>query len=180
MNRDQALQLVTDWVKNQNLVNHMLCVEAAMRLYAQKYNEDVEVWGIAGLLHDGDWEKYPQEHPQQIIKRLKELGADERIIHAINAHGGKDVIVPETIMDKALFACDELCGFVVAVARMRPDKLNGMEASSVKRKLKDKAFAANVRREDIYHGAELLGVDLDQHIQAIIEAIQPLSAKLFV
>lgn len=178
MNRQQALELVKSLVDNQNLINHMLCVEAAMRFYARKFGQDEELWGAVGLLHDADWEKYPEEHPQEIMRILKEKDTDPKIIQAINAHGGKGAIEPITQMDKTLKACDELCGFVVAVARMRPDKMEGMQPSSIKKKLKDKGFAANVDREDIYHGAELIGIDLDQHIANVIAAIQPVAGQL--
>lgn len=199
MRREEAFSLVESMVNNQNLINHMLCVEAAMRFYcrelkardykrvgypdeldARKFHQDEDLWGVTGLLHDADWEKYPTEHPQEVMRRLKEHGAHPDIVQAINAHGGKDAIEPITLMDKALFACDELSGFVVAVARMRPDKLIGMEPSSIKKKLKDKGFAAGVNRDDIARGVELLGIDLDTHISNIIEAISPLSEALFL
>ncbi len=180
MTRDEALHLVRDWVKNENLVRHMLAVEAAMRWYAQKFDQDKELWGIAGLLHDADWEKYPDEHPQKVLEHLKERGEHQDLIQAINAHGGKGAIEPTTLMDKALFACDELCGFVVAVARLRPTQLAGMEVSSVKKKLKDKGFAANVSREDIHHGAELLEIELDEHITNVIKALQPIADDIGV
>ena len=179
MQRKDALALVKDWVKNANLINHILAVEAAMRFYALARREDEEQWGLAGLLHDADWEKYPAEHPQVVLRWLKEKGADPALMQAINAHGGKDAIPPRSDLDKYLFACDELCGFVVAVARMRPGKLDDLQAASVKKKIKDKAFAANVSREDIIKGAELIGIDLDQHITHIIAALKPLSSQLF-
>jgi len=179
MTKSEAQQLVQEWVKNENLINHMLCVEAAMRWYAHYFNQDEELWGLAGLIHDADWEKYPDEHPQKLLSYLREQNEDPDLIHAINAHGGKGAIEPSTLFDKALFACDEICGFVVAVARLRPNKLADLEVSSVKKKLKDKAFAANVKRADINHGAELLRVDLDQHIATVIGALKPLSERLF-
>lgn len=179
MQRIEADQLVKDLVVNQNLINHMLCVEAAMRFYAIKMGGEEELWGLAGLLHDADWEKYPDEHPQHVIKLLREKQADPGIIQAINAHGGKGAIEPKALMDKVLFACDELCGFVVAVARIRPTKFAGMEAASIQKKLKDKGFAANVNRDDIYKGAELIGVELDVHISNIISALTPFESQLF-
>lgn len=180
MKREEAIALVNNLVDNQNLINHMLCVEAAMRFYARKFGEDVDLWGITGLLHDADWEKYPEVHPQHVMSVLRERGAHPHIVQAINAHGGKDAIEPITLMDKALFACDELSGFVVAVARMRPDKFVGMETSSIKKKLKDKGFAAGVNRDDIAKGVELLGIDLDTHIANTIDAVSSLSDELFI
>jgi putative nucleotidyltransferase with HDIG domain len=178
MTRDEAYKIAREWVTNDNLLGHMLALEAVMRFYAEKYGEDVELWGMAGLLHDCDWEKYPEEHPQKILEHLKEIGAPAEVIQAINAHGGKGAIEPTSLMDKVLFASDELSGFVVAAARMRPTKLEGMEASSVVKKMKDKRFAANVSREDITHGAEMISIDLKEHINNVIGALLPISDKL--
>lgn len=178
MNRDQALTLLKDWVKNPSLRAHMLAVEAGMHFYARRFGEDEELWGLAGLLHDADWEKYPDEHPQQILDYLRQAQADRRLIQAINAHGGQGAIEPASLMDKTLFACDEASGFIIAVAKVRPDRLKGMTASSVKKKLKDKAFAAAVSRSDITGGAELLSLSLDDHLTNLIAALQPLEAEL--
>ncbi len=179
MQRDDVLKLVTNLVASENLINHMLCVEAAMRWYARKFGEDEEMWGLAGLAHDADWERYPHEHPQHIMRELGARGAHSSVIQAINAHGGKDAIAPIALMDKALFACDELCGFIVAVGRMRPGKLADLEASSIIKKMKDKGFAANVSREDIYNGAEMIELSLDEHITNIIVAIRPLQEVIY-
>ncbi len=178
MKRDDALQIVREWVANEALVRHMLAVEAAMRFYARKFGQDVDLWGVAGLLHDADWEKYPQEHPQKLLSHLKERDVHPHIIQAINAHGGKDATVPSTLMDKALFACDEISGFVVAVARMRPGKLEDLEASSVQKKLRDKSFASNVSRPDITKGAELLNIEMTEHVSNIITALRPIAGEL--
>lgn len=179
MDRVEAEALVRDLVSNENLINHMLCVEGAMRFYARLHNQDEELWGLAGLLHDADWERYPHEHPQHIMRTLREKGANNQIVQAINAHGGKDATQPRTLMDKVLFACDELSGFVVAVARMRPGKLRDLEQSSVVKKLKDKGFASNVSREDIYAGADLLRLALADHVTNIIAALRPFEATIF-
>lgn len=179
MQREDILALVTNLVANENLINHMLCVEAAMRWYARQFDEDEEMWGLAGLAHDADWERYPHEHPQHIMRELKIRGAHPTVIQAINAHGGKDAIRPIALMDRALFACDELCGFIVAVGRMRPNKLTDLEASSVIKKMKDKGFAANVSREDINQGTAMIELPLDEHITNIITAIQPLQEVIY-
>ena len=175
MTRAEAYQIISEWVTNDNLLGHMLAVEAVMAHYAAMFGEDIELWRVAGLLHDADWEKYPNEHPQKIIEHLKTLGVDPKIVQAINAHGGKGAIEPQSQLDKTLFACDEISGFIVAVARMRPTKFEGMEPISVIKKLKDKRFAANVSRGDIQRGAELLEAALPDHITHVITAITPLA-----
>ncbi len=178
MTRQEAYDLVTEWVKNEHLIGHMVAVEAAMRFYAKKFGQDEELWGIAGLLHDADWEAHPEEHPQKILQHLRDINEHGDIIRAINAHGGKGATPPTELIDKALFACDELSGFVVAVARVRPDKLSGMEVSSVKKKLKTASFAAPVSREDINKGAEMLNIPLDEHIANVIAALQAVPDKV--
>jgi putative nucleotidyltransferase with HDIG domain len=169
MQRTEALALVKEWTKNENLVNHMLAVEAAMRAYARKLEEDEEKWGLAGLLHDFDYERHPSldDHPRLGAPVLREKGVPEDVVYAILSHG-MDVAAPPKLseMDKTLFAVDELTGFITAVALVRPSKrLDEVEVSSVKKKMKDKAFARAVRREDIAEGAELLGVPLDEQIK---------------
>lgn len=157
----------------------MVAVESGMRSYARRFGEDEELWGLAGLLHDADWEKYPDEHPQRILAYLREAEANPRLIQAIQAHGGQGACPPVSLMDKTLLACDEASGFILAVAKVRPDRLRGMTANSVKKKLKDKTFAAAVSRAEITCGAELLELKLDDHLTNLIAALQPLEAKLF-
>jgi putative nucleotidyltransferase with HDIG domain len=182
---EQASEMLNEQVANVNLRKHMYCVEACMRAYAKKFGQDEEKWAITGLLHDADYEKYPSEHPKVIVKQLREMGVDEEIAHAIASHGnlreGEEESrfeKRESQLDKVLFAVDELSGFVVACALVRPDHLEGLEAKSVKKKLKDKSFAAKVNRDDIYQGIEELGVDMDEHIDFVIMAIQGISDKL--
>lgn len=182
--RDEAIKILDEMVENANLKQHMYCVEACMKAYAKKFGEDENKWGITGLLHDSDWEKYPDIHPGEIVKKLREMGVDEDICRAIAGHGNNSETEParfeerKELIDKALFACDELAGFIVACARVRPTKLEGLEAKSVKKKLKDKAFAANVSRDDITQGAEELGVDLSEHVAFCIEAIKGIESNL--
>jgi putative nucleotidyltransferase with HDIG domain len=182
MQRSEALALVREWTKNENLVNHMFAVEAAMRGYARKYGEDEEKWGLAGLLHDFDYERHPslEDHPRLGAPVLREKGAPEDVVYAILAHGMDAAAPPkQSLMDKALFAVDELAGFIIAVALVRPSKsLADVEVSSVKKKMKDKAFARAVKREDITEGAELLGVSLDEHIQTVLDAMKPIATQL--
>lgn len=149
--RQDAYNLLIEWTKSESLIKHMLAVEAAMRFYAKKFTEDEEKWAIAGLLHDFDYEKYPdyKDHPFKGAEVLKEKGYPQDIIDAILGHGNHTGTPRTSLMAKTLFAVDELCGFITACAYVRPDKLNGLEAKSVKKKLKDKSFAAKVSREDI-------------------------------
>jgi putative nucleotidyltransferase with HDIG domain len=154
----------------------MLAVEAAMRAYATKFGEDVEKWGIVGLLHDFDYERWPQppDHPLQGAKILAEHGYPDDVIYAIKSHADYLTDCPRrSLMDKTLYACDELAGFIMAVALVRPQRLEDLEAKSVIKKLKQKSFAASVSREDIYRGAEELGVPLEEHIQFVIDALRP-------
>ena len=178
--RDVALELLQEYTKSDALRKHGLAVEAVMRAYAKYYGEDEEKWGICGLLHDFDYEKYPteEEHPSKGSEILKEKGYPKDIITAILGHGNHTGVARETLMAKTLFAVDELSGFVVAVALVRPDNFNGLKPKSVKKKLKDKGFAAKVNRQDIEQGIEELGVDKDEHIQKVIDALQNISAEL--
>ena len=172
--RDEAVQLLNEWVENVGLRAHMRSVEAAVRFYARKLGEDEEKWGLAGLLHDLDWEKYPDNHPLTGVEELRKRGYDEEILHAILAHRPDFTNTPpETALDKHLLACDEITGLVTATALMRPTGISDLEAKSVKKKMKDKAFARGVDREDVARGAELIGVELDQHIANVIEAMRP-------
>jgi putative nucleotidyltransferase with HDIG domain len=174
-----------EWVTSESLRKHMLCVEAAMRAYARKYQANEELWGIAGLLHDFDYEKFPEPnaeaktgHPFEGVRHLQSLNFPDEIIQAILGHALYSGVPRTTQMAKCLFAVDELCGFVVACAHMRPDKLTTLEASSVKKKLKDKKFAAKVSREDIALGINELGISEDEHINFVIVALRGISKDL--
>ncbi|MBI2618675.1 MAG: HD domain-containing protein [Ignavibacteriales bacterium] len=180
MNYQDALNLMHEYTKNEALRKHMYAVEAAMRAYAKKFGEDEEKWAVVGLLHDFDYEKYPNapDHPAQGSKVLEEKGYPEDIRRAILGHADYMNVPRDTRMAKVLFACDELCGFISAVAVIRPNKIRDLEASSVKKKLKDKGFARNVNREDIQRGVQELGVPLDEHIQFTIEAMKVTADRL--
>ena len=182
MNRDEAWALLTEYTKSESLLKHALSVEAAMRHYAGVLGGDVELWGLTGLLHDFDYERWPNppDHTREGARLLRERGVDEEIVGAILSHG--DWNQAEYPLDrpfrKALFAVDELCGFVTAVAYVRPEKLACMGASSVRKKMKQKSFAAAVKREDIENGAQLLTVPLDDHITHVITAMQGIAGQL--
>ncbi len=186
MTRDEALSLMQEHTQSPSLRQHMLAVEAAMRAYAAKAGEDVEAWGLAGLLHDYDYERYPnpehspsEGHPAWGVGQLREKGVPEPICRAIMGHGDYTGVPRDTPMAKALYAVDELCGFLVACALVRPSKsFSDLEVSSVKKKLKDKAFARGVNRDDVRKGAEQLGVPLDEHITFCIQALRPVEATL--
>jgi putative nucleotidyltransferase with HDIG domain len=186
VNRAEALKLVEEHTKNKNLLKHMLAVEAAMRAYAQKYDEDEEKWGIVGLLHDFDYERSPnpehdptEGHPSWGVRLLKEKGYPEDVCQAILAHADYTGVPRESLMAKALYACDELTGLIVAVALVRPSKrLTEVTVDSIKKKWSDKSFARGVRREEIERGAEELGVPLDEHIQMVLKAMQGISEQL--
>ncbi len=177
--REEAHSLMCEWVKNEALRKHMYSVEAAMRAYAKKSGENEEEWGICGLIHDFDYEKYPDVdaekktgHPFEGVKVLKEKKYPESIIQAVLGHAKYSGVSRETPMAKTLFAVDELCGFLVACALMRPDKFQTLEAASVVKKLKDKKFAAKVSREDIDLGIQELGVEKNEHINFVISALR--------
>ncbi|MGQ0563209.1 MAG: HD domain-containing protein [Gemmatimonadota bacterium] len=177
--REDALQLLHEWVPNPLLRNHMKAVEAAMRWYARRRGADQEEWGLAGLLHDMDWEKYPEEHPWRAVEELRARGYSEPILHAILAHRADFTHEePETDLDKHLLACDELTGLITATAYMRPAGIDDLTAKSVAKKMKDKAFARGVNREDVTNGAALIGVELNQHITNVIEAMQGIAGEL--
>jgi len=178
MNRELAWELVSKYVKSDSLRRHMLAVESAMISYARKFGEAEEVWGICGLLHDFDYEKYPDEHPSKGNEILKDEGVSEDVLEAIMGHAVYTGVARKSQLAKSLFAVDELCGFVMAVAHVRPEHLVGMKPKSVKKKLKDKRFAANVSREEIEQGIVQLGVDKDEHIGLVIEAMQRVSKEL--
>jgi putative nucleotidyltransferase with HDIG domain len=180
MNRQDALDLLYEYTRSDSLRKHALAVEAAMRAYARKYGEDEEVWGAAGLLHDFDYEKYTEfpDHPMKGSEILKEKGYPEEFRKAILGHVPQMNVPRETPMARALFACDELCGFISAVALIRPNKIADLTGSSVKKKLKDKAFARTVSREDIYSGATELSLPMDEHIQFVIDAMKSRADQL--
>ncbi|MEO2010390.1 MAG: HD domain-containing protein [Pirellulaceae bacterium] len=175
MDRQHAFDLVCEFTQSDSLRRHMLAVEVSMRSYATKFGEDVEKWGVVGLLHDFDYERWPDppDHPLQGSKILKERGYPDDVIYAIKSHADYLEDCPRlSLMDKTLYACDELAGFITAVAKVRPEKMKGMKAKSVRKKMKQKSFAAAVNRTDIVNGAEDLGVDLNEHIQYVIEAME--------
>ena len=181
MQRSTALAIVQEFVKNQGLINHMLCVEAALRFYAARLNEDVELWGVTGLLHDFDWEIHPtlEEHPQAGAPILRERGVPEVIIQAILSHGDHLGIARETPLQKALFACDEITGLVTAVSLVRPSRsLYDLTASSVKKKWKDRAFAAGANREEIAKSTEEFGLELWEHVDNVILAMRAIAPQL--
>lgn len=177
--REEALQLMEQWVDNVGLRNHMRSVEAAVRWYARRAGVDEEEWGLAGLLHDLDWEKYPEEHPLRAVDELRRLGYPESVLHAILAHRGDFTgTEPESELDRTLLACDEITGLITATALMRPTGIDDMTAKSVKKKMKDVAFARGVDRNEVRRGAELIGVELGQHIDNVIEAMRGIAPEL--
>jgi putative nucleotidyltransferase with HDIG domain len=181
MNRDHAYALVCEYTQSESLRRHMLAVECAMRAYARRLGEDQEKWGVVGLLHDFDYERWPNppDHPLKGAAILAERGWPEEIIYAIKSHADYLPDCPRVSpLDKALYACDELAGFISACAKVRPEGIRGMQAKSVRKKLKQKSFAAAVNRDDIVHGAEDIGVDLNEHIQFVIDAMAEHAAEL--
>jgi putative nucleotidyltransferase with HDIG domain len=181
MNRHDALAIVQKYVQNPNLVKHMLAVEAAMRYYARKLDQDEEKWAVAGLLHDFDWEIHPtaEEHPLAGEPILREEGVPEEIIKAVLCHASHTGLPRETLMEKALFACDEITGLITAVALVRPSRaLYDLKVKSVKKKWKDKSFAAGVNREEIEAGAADFGVELWTHVGNVINAMDSIAEDL--
>jgi putative nucleotidyltransferase with HDIG domain len=181
MTRDEALAIVHEFVKNDNLVKHMLAVEAAMRFYAEKFGEDVEMWRAAGLLHDFDWEIHPtlEGHPLAGEPILRERGVPEKIIRAVMSHADHAGVPRVTRMEKALYACDEVTGLITAVALVRPSRsLLDLEPASVKKKWKDKAFAAGANREEIQKAAAEFGLELWEHVGNVITAMRRIAPEL--
>ncbi len=181
MDRSEALEIVQKYVKNQNLINHMLSVEAAMRFYARKFGEDEELWGVVGLLHDFDWEIHPtlEGHPQAGAPILRELGVSEEIIQAVLSHADHTGVPRETCMQKTLYACDEITGLVTAVALVRPSRsLYDLKAKSVKKKWKDRSFAAGANREEIERATEEFGLELWEHVDNVILAMRAIAPEL--
>lgn len=184
MDREQAWALVSEYTRQPHLIRHMLAVEAAMRAYAERFGEDADLWGLVGLLHDFDYERYPdisvEGHPVVGAKLLREQGVSEEVIRAILSHASEITgVEPETRMEQTLVAVDELTGFLVAVALVRPSKsILDVELKSVKKKWKTKEFAAAVNRQEIEHAAAQLGVPLDEHIQIVLDAMKANAAEL--
>ncbi len=181
MTRDDALTIIRDHVKSESLVKHLIAVEAAMRAYARKFGQDEERWGIAGLLHDFDWDicPTPDAHPTYGAEILRQRGVPEDIVRAVLSHGDHTGITRETLMEKTLFSVDELTGFIRAVALVRPGRsLDDLEPRSVTKKMKDKAFARDIRREDIVKGAQELGVPLEEHIAFVTQALRSVARDL--
>jgi putative nucleotidyltransferase with HDIG domain len=181
MKRNDALAIVHQYIKNPNLIKHMLAVEAAMRFYARKFGEDEEKWGITALLHDFDWEIHPtmEEHPLAGEPILREHGVPDEIIRAVLSHASHTGIPRETLMEKALFACDEVTGLITAVALVRPSRaLYDLKPKSVKNKWKDRSFAAGANREEIEQGTAELGVELWEHVANVIEAMNGIAEEL--
>ena len=181
MDRAEAWCLLTEFTQSESLRKHALAVEACMRAYARKFGADEELWGIVGLIHDFDYEKYPsaEEHPFKGNEILKERGYSDEVRRAIMSHADYTGVTRETNLEKALFACDELAGFITATALIKPGKsLAEVDAKSVRKRMKDKAFARSVSREDIINGAAGLGVELDEHITFCIEAMKSVAGEL--
>jgi putative nucleotidyltransferase with HDIG domain len=182
MRREEALALLKEFTQSESLIKHALAVEAAMRYYAAHFGEEVELWGLTGLLHDFDYERWPNapEHTRQGASILRQRGVHEEVIGAILSHAewNQDQYPLDRPVRKTLFAVDELCGFITAVAYVRPEKLASMAPSSVRKKMKQKSFAAAVKREDLEKGAQLLGMGLDDHISHVIAAMQPIAPSL--
>jgi len=180
LSRDEAWAKLTEWTETEALRRHARAVEIVMRAAAHRYGDgaaDEERFAVAGLLHDADYEKWPEEHPGRTVAWLREIGEVE-IAHAVSAHYTKWGVPYETLLDKTLLACDELTGFVGACCFVRPDGIASLKPKSVKKKLKDRSFAAKVDRDEVHAGVEMLGVDLGEHIQFVIDALRPHAEEL--
>jgi putative nucleotidyltransferase with HDIG domain len=181
MNRSDAFALLSEYTQSASLIKHMLAVEAAMRAYARKLGQDEERWGVVGLLHDFDYERWPDppNHPLKGAEILRERGYPEDVIYAIKSHADYLLDCPRVhLIDKALYACDELAGLVTAAALVRPNGITDLTATSVRKKMKSKGFAKGVNREDVERGATAFGVDLTEHIQFVIDAMKPIATEL--
>ncbi len=180
--RSDAVTLLEKWVESDALRRHMYAVEAAVRHYARMMGEDEELWGLAGLLHDLDWERHPDEHPRIGVAHLRELGYPAEVVHAVEAHGYPDRsdVVPETPLDRVLYACDELSGLVYACCLVRPNGIDDLKPKSVVKKLKDKAFAAGVHRDAVHRGIDLIGLPRAEHIQNVIDGLRTVADVLEV
>jgi putative nucleotidyltransferase with HDIG domain len=181
LSREEAWALVQEWTASESLRRHMLAVEAAMRAYAAKFGEDEELWGLTGLLHDLDYERHPDletGHPRVALEELRRLGFSDELVRGVASHADFLGVSRDSRMEKTLFAVDELCGFVMACAYVRPQGIHGMTPKSVKKKMKTPAFAAAVNREELRAGAEELGVDFDEHVAFVIAALEARSGEL--
>ena len=183
--REEAWQLVCEWTESDSLRKHMLAVETAVRAYARRFEQDEETWGIAGLVHDLDYERFPDlatGHPRMAIEELRRRDYPDEVIHAVQAHADFLGVPRESLLDKTLFACDELAGFIAACAYVRPERIHGMRAKSVKKKLKQPSFAAGVNRDDVQVGAAELepesGMGFDEHVQFVIDALAERAGEL--
>lgn len=177
MNKTEAESILNSLTKGDSLLRHARTVAIVMESYARHFGEDEELWYNTGLLHDADYEAYPEEHPDKIVKQLRDQN-EEAMAHAISAHYTKWGVPYNSLLDKALLACDELTGFIVACCQVRPEGISTLEPKSVIKKLKQKSFAASVEREEVHAGVELLGVDLREHIAFIIAALLPHKEEL--
>jgi len=180
ISRDRAWETLTRHTKSEAVLRHALAVEAAVRAYARRFGEDEVLWAVTALLHDFDWEIHPtlEQHPQDGAPILREEGYPEEVVEAVLSHAEHLHLPRDTPLKKTLFACDELSGFIHACGLVRPDGIETLEPKSVKKKLKQPSFAAGVRREDVYKGAEELGVELDDHIRFVVEALRPIASEL--
>jgi putative nucleotidyltransferase with HDIG domain len=181
LSRDQAWDLFCSWTESESLRRHVLAVEAAMRAYARKFGEDEETWGLVGMLHDLDYEKHPDletGHPRIALQELERQGFSPEFVRAVASHADFLGVSRETPMEKTLYAVDELTGFVMACAYVRPDGIHGMTPKSVKKKMKTPAFAAAVDRDELRSGAEQLGVDFDEHLAFVIAALEERATEL--
>jgi putative nucleotidyltransferase with HDIG domain len=178
--RERAWETLTRHTQSEALRRHALAVEASVRAYARKFGEDEELWGSTALLHDFDWEMHPtlEQHPQDGAPILREEGYPEEMIEAILSHAEHLSLPRDTPLKKTLFACDELSGFIHACGLVRPDGIETLEPKSVKKKLKQPSFAAGVHRDEVYEGAEQLGIELDEHIRNVVEAMRPIAGQL--
>lgn len=177
MTRDEAREILNELTKGESLLRHARSVELVMEAYAKKLGEDSEQWAIAGMLHDADYEAHPDKHPGVIVQRLRDMG-EESLAHTISAHYTKWNVPYNSLRDKALVACDELTGFIIACTHVRPGGINGLTAKSVKKKLKQRSFAAKVERDEVYQGAEMMGVELSEHITFIISVLEENKTEL--
>ena len=180
MTRDEAWNLLCEYTQSENLRRHALAVEACMRYYAQLFGEDEELWGVVGLLHDFDYERYPslEEHPFRGMEILRARGAPEAIIRAVGAHANHTGIPRESLLERAIFACDEISGFVIAVALVKGRTLSAVSPESVRKRMKEKGFARGVNRDDLLQGAEELGIPFDEHVEHVVRALQGIADQL--
>jgi putative nucleotidyltransferase with HDIG domain len=181
LSREQAWDLFCSWTESESLRRHVLAVEAAMRAYARKFGEDEELWGLVGMLHDLDYERYPDletGHPRMALEELRRQGFSEAFVRAVASHADFLGVSRDSPMEKTLYAVDELCGFVMACAFVRPEGIHGMTPKSVKKKMKTPAFAAAVNRDELREGAAALGVDFDEHVALVIDALEARAGEL--